>query len=71
MLKPRWAGTVLDRRHGPWAIALAALALSFTGILFLGVGFLFTSVWFWQVAGFSFATAMAQRHELTMRAAQP
>ena len=49
-----------------WAIALAALVLSFTGILFLGVGFLFTSVWFWQVAGFSFATVMAQRHELTM-----
>lgn len=49
-----------------WTIALAALALSFSGILFLGVGFLFTSVWFWQVAGFSFATVMAQRHELTM-----
>ena len=50
-----------------WAIALAALALSFTGILFLGIGFLFTSVWFWQVAGFSFATVMAQRHELAIR----
>ena len=50
-----------------WMIAITALALSFTGILFLGVGFLFTSVWFWQVAGFSFATVMAQRHALTMR----
>ena len=50
-----------------WAIALAALALSFTGILFLGIGFLFTSIWFWQVAGFSFATVMAQRHELAIR----
>lgn len=39
-----------------WGIALAALALSFVGLLALGVGFLVTSVWFWQVAGFSFAS---------------
>jgi hypothetical protein len=39
-----------------WAIALVALLCSFLGLLALGVGFLFTSVWFWQVAGFSFAT---------------
>ena len=50
-----------------WAIAIAALTLSFAGMLFFGVGFLFTSVWFWQVAGFSFATVMAQRHELAMQ----
>jgi hypothetical protein len=43
-----------------WGIALAALALSFVGLLALGVGFLFTSVWFWQVAGFSFARAFYQ-----------
>jgi hypothetical protein len=53
--------------HGPaywraWAIALAALALSFVGILAFGLGFLITSVWFWQVAGFSFASAFAQRY---------
>ena len=48
-----------------WMIALFALACSFLGLLALGVGFLFTSVWFWQVAGFSFATVMAQRYALT------
>jgi hypothetical protein len=45
-----------------WGIALAALALSFLGLLALGVGFLVTSVWFWQVAGFSFASVFTQRH---------
>ncbi|MFT5680011.1 MAG: hypothetical protein ACI8RZ_000916 [Myxococcota bacterium] len=39
-----------------WGIALTAMALSFLGLLLAGVGFLATSVWFWQVAGFSFAT---------------
>jgi len=48
-----------------WLIALLALACSFFGLLAIGVGFLFTSVWFWQVAGFSFATVMSQRHVLT------
>ena len=47
-----------------WAIAITAMILSFAGLLFAGVGFLFTSVWFWQVAGFSFASAMVQRHNL-------
>lgn len=45
-----------------WGIALAALVLSFLGLLALGVGFLVTSVWFWQVAGFSFARVFSQRH---------
>lgn len=45
-----------------WAIALTALALSFAGLLACGVGFLVTSVWFWQVAGFSFARAFSQRY---------
>ena len=45
-----------------WGIALAALALSFLGLLAFGVGFLVTSVWFWQVAGFSFARAFSQRY---------
>lgn len=39
-----------------WSIALSAMALSLLGLLGLGVGFLVSSVWFWQVAGFSFAT---------------
>lgn len=42
-----------------WGIALSALALSFAGLLALGVGFLVSSVWFWQVAGFSFASVFA------------
>ena len=46
-----------------WGIALAALALSFVGILF-GLGFLVTSVWFWQVAGFSFATVFTEKFSL-------
>ena len=45
-----------------WGIALSALALSFVGLLGLGVGFLATSVWFWQVAGFSFARVFSQKH---------
>ena len=47
-----------------WSIALAALALSFVGLLAFGVGFFITSVWFWQVAGFSFATVFSQRFAL-------
>lgn len=47
-----------------WLIALAALGVSFLGLLGFGVGFLVTSVWFWQVAGFSFATVFSQRFDL-------
>ena len=32
------------------------MVLSFLDLLGFGFGFLVTSVWFWQVAGFSFAT---------------
>jgi len=57
------------RQGGPaywraWGITLAALALSFVGLLGLGLGFLVTSVWFWQVAGYSFATVFSQRFDL-------
>jgi hypothetical protein len=47
-----------------WSIALSALALSFGGLAVFGVGFFVTSVWFWQVAGFSFATVFTQRFAL-------
>lgn len=47
-----------------WLIALTALALSFLGLIALGLGFLVTSVWFWQVAGFSFASIFTQRFAL-------
>jgi hypothetical protein len=45
-----------------WSIAVAALLLSFAGLLAFGIGFLVTSVWFWQVAGFSFARVFTQRY---------
>lgn len=48
-----------------WGIALVSLALSFVGFLAFGAGFLLTSVWFWQVAGFSFATVFTQKFRLT------
>lgn len=47
-----------------WGIALAALLVSFSGLLCFGVGFLITSVWFWQVAGFSFATVFSNEFKL-------
>ena len=47
-----------------WAITLCALAISFLGLLALGVGFLITSVWFWQVAGYSFATVFSRKFDL-------
>jgi hypothetical protein len=47
-----------------WAIALLGLALSFLGLLLLGIGFLFTSVWFWQVAGYAFANVFTNRFAL-------
>jgi hypothetical protein len=48
-----------------WLITLTALAISFVGFLAFGVGFLVTSVWFWQAAGFSFASVFTQRFGLT------
>lgn len=48
-----------------WFIALSALLLSFTGLFVFGLGFLVTSVWFWQVAGYSFATQFTRVFELS------
>lgn len=47
-----------------WLIVLPTMLSSFLGLLVFGVGFLFSSVWFWQVAGFSFATVFTQRFDL-------
>jgi hypothetical protein len=47
-----------------WLITFSALAASFAGLLALGVGFLVTSVWFWQAAAFSFASIFTQRFGL-------
>lgn len=53
-----------------WGIAVSALALSFLGLLAFGIGFLVTSVWFWQVAGFSFARVFARRFALGLASDQ-
>ena len=46
-----------------WFIGLSAIALSFLGLLALGVGFLYTSVWAWMVVGHAFSRALSlQRH---------
>jgi hypothetical protein len=50
-----------------WSIVAPAMLLSFIGLLAFGVGFVFTSVWFWQVAAFSFATVFTQRFDLDAR----
>lgn len=47
-----------------WGIVAIALPMSLLGLLGGGIGLLFTSVWFWQVAAFSFATVFTQRFEL-------
>jgi hypothetical protein len=47
-----------------WAILLPAMFLSFLGLLAFGIGFVFTSVWFWQVAAFSFASVFTTRFSL-------
>ncbi len=47
-----------------WSIVLPTMLVSFLGLLFFGVGFLFTSVWFWQVAAFCFASVFTQKFDL-------
>jgi len=47
-----------------WGIALAALGLSFSGLLLGGIGFLWTSVWFWQVAAIGFAQVFTREFGL-------
>lgn len=44
-----------------WWIAVLSVVISFAGLLFLGVGFLFTSVWAWDVVGYAFTVAMYSR----------
>lgn len=47
-----------------WSVVVPTMLLSFLGLLGFGVGFLYTSVWFWQCAAFSFATVFTQRFDL-------
>ena len=61
-----WAAVRRVRQGGAaywqaWRIAFMALLLSFVGLLVFGFGFLLTSVWFWQVAGFSFARVFSKQ----------
>jgi len=44
-----------------WAIALASVSLSFVGALGALVGFLYASVWSWDVVGYAFTVAMYSR----------
>ena len=47
-----------------WAVVVPIMLLSFVGLAFFGVGFNFTSVWFWQSAAFSFGTVFTQTFDL-------
>jgi hypothetical protein len=53
--RARQAGAVYRKA---WLISLAAVGLSTLGLLALGVGFIFTSVWAWEVVGYAFTIAM-------------
>jgi len=44
-----------------WWIASLAVLLSFLGLLALGAGFFFTSVWAWDVVGYAFTVALYSR----------
>jgi hypothetical protein len=41
-----------------WAIALSAIGLSFVGVIGLGIGYLYASVWAWSVVGYAFSRAL-------------
>jgi hypothetical protein len=42
-----------------WVIAISAIALSSLGVLAIGIGFAFTSVWAWSVVGYAFSMTLA------------
>lgn len=54
-----------------WGIGLTAIILSFPGLLLIGVGFLYTSVWAWQVVGYAFSKALVIRHHADTIADSP
>jgi len=45
-----------------WGIAIAAISLSFLGLLAFVIGFFYTSVWAWTVVGYAFSRALSFRH---------
>ena len=44
-----------------WVVALSAICLSLLGLLGLGVGFFYTSVWAWMVVGYAFSRTLSLR----------
>jgi len=48
-----------------WGIGVCACLLSFGGLLLFGVGFAWTSVWFWQVAAFCFSRVFSEQYGLS------
>jgi len=48
-----------------WWIALLSIVISLAGLLALGIGFLFASVWAWDVVGYAFTVAMYSNSEDT------
>jgi hypothetical protein len=42
-----------------WLVGGCAMALTTFGLLALGIGFLFTSVWAWSVVGYAFSKSLA------------
>lgn len=54
-----------------WCIGLTAIILSLLGLLVFGVGFLYSSVWAWQVVGFAFSKALVIRHHADVKEREP
>lgn len=50
-----------------WAIAVAAVILSFFGLAIVGVGYIVASVWAWEVVGYAFTVAMYAPRETVRR----
>lgn len=46
-----------------WLISLVSVLISLFGLLALGVGFFFSSVWSWEVTGYAFTVAMYSEEE--------
>lgn len=49
-----------------WGIVCCACFLSFLGLAVFGIGFAWTSVWFWQVAAFCFSRVFSEQYKLRM-----
>lgn len=46
-----------------WGIAIVSILVSFVGLLGFVIGFIFTSVWAWEVVGYAFTVAMYSEEE--------